>query len=226
MPLLGIGQVDGADTVIHQMVIPVDTVKNLPFRINGLRVGVDLQPWIRSISNGDRDLYNFHMRLDAGPGDQVRYGALLDLTSYQANLSGDSATYYHKGTAARLGLYYNVLPGDPEYNLVTVGIGYGRSWFDESLSGIVDDEGFYGPFAISRTSTGLRAGWFELSGGMQARVWQQLFVGYNLTLKLLPHYRDDEQVQIYEIPGFGKASEKSAFSFNYYLLYRFSFGKN
>jgi hypothetical protein len=219
MPLLGIGQ-RAADTVARETVIAVDTAAEAPFRINGFRVGVDMKSWIQGIATSDRDLYNLHLRLDAGPGEVVRYGALLDLTHSQANIIGDSATYYHKGNAVKFGVYLNAMPGDPDNNLLSIGLGYGRSWFDESLSGIVEDE-LYGSFPINRSSTGLSAGWFEFSGGMQARVWKQLNVGYNLTLRLFPHFRDDEQVRIYEIPGFGNANRKTSFNFSYYMLYRF-----
>ncbi|WP_224996652.1 DUF6048 family protein [Cesiribacter sp. SM1] len=218
LPLLGMGQ-GTADTVARETVVLPDTA-DLPLRINGLRIGVDMKSWIQGIASGDRDLYNLHLRLDAGPGEVVRYGAMLDWTHSQANITGDSATYYHRGNALKVGFYLNAMPGDPDNNLLSIGIGYGRSWFDESLSGIVEDE-LYGSFPINRSSTGLSAGWLELSGGMQARVWKQLNVGYNLTLRLLPHFRDDEQVRIYEIPGFGNANNNSTFGFSYYLLYRF-----
>lgn len=227
LPLLAIGQVNSpADTVIQQVNQQVNTPDTSlaagPIRLQGLRFGIDLKPWIQSIASSDRSFYNAHLRLDAGPGTSIRYGAMLDFTHSEANLQGDSATYFNKGNAARLGLYLNIIPDDQDFNLVTVGIGYGRSWFNESLSGLVDDSD-YGSFPVYRSSIGLGAGWIEITGGMQARIWKQLYVGYNLQLRLLPHFKDRDLLQIYEIPGFGKASRKSSFGFSYFLLYRIPF---
>lgn len=225
LPLLAVGQVDNAaDTVIERMKTPETSPLSQPFRLTAIRFGIDLNPWVQSIASSERDLYNVHLRLDANSGSTLRYGALLDFTKSEARLEGDSATYNNSGTAARVGLYLNVIPIDPDYNLVTIGLGYGRSWFDESLSGVVEDK-LYGSFPISRSSTGLRAGWVEIRGGMQARLWKQLYAGYDLQLKLFPHFKDQEQVQLYEIPGFGRANQKSAFAFSYYLLYRIPFSK-
>ncbi len=220
LPMLAGAQVV-ADTVIQEVPAPVDTLVKEPFRINGLRFGVDLKPWIQTIASSERAAYNVHLRLEGGPGELIRYGALLDFTQSETNLGDDddSTTYFNKGTVARLGVYMNIIPDDLEQNLVTIGVGYGRSWFDESLKGYVDDD-IYGFFPINRSSTGLGGGWVELTAGMQARVWKGFFVGYEFQLKLLPHFRDRDQVQIYEIPGFGKASQKSALGFSYFLLYR------
>lgn len=211
-----------ADTVIQQAPAPIDTIVAGTFGVNGIRFGVDLKPWIQGIASGERNFYNGHLRLDLGPRNLIRYGVSLDVTKSSANLMGDSAIYSNKGFAASLGFYLNVIPDDQDQNLVTIGLGYGRSWFDESLSGVVSDE-IYGSFPIERTSAGLGAGWIELNGGMQARVWKQLYVGYNLQLRILPHFSKRDQVQIYEIPGFGKASQKSTFGFSYYMLYRIPF---
>ncbi|MBW3545556.1 MAG: hypothetical protein KY428_08180 [Bacteroidetes bacterium] len=223
LPLLGAAQVV-ADTVIRETKAAVDTTGKEPLRLQGLRLGIDLKPWIQTLASSERDAYNVHLRLDAGAGDLIRYGALLDITRLETNLQGDSTTYYNKGTAARLGVYLNVIPEDEDQNLVHIGISYGRSWFDESLSGYVKDKD-YGDFPINRSSTSLQGGWLELSGGMQARVWKQFYLGYELQLKLFPHFKDNEQVQIYEIPGFGRASRKSAVGFSYFLLYRIPFAK-
>lgn len=223
LPLLGVAQTT-PDTVIYQAPAPPDTVVAGSFGINAMRIGVDLKPWIQGIASRERSFRNLHLRLDLGPRNLITYGVSLDVTNSRADLSGGggSTTYFNKGSAARIGFYFNVIPDDQEKNLVTVGIGYGRSWFEESLKGFVQDDD-YGFFEIERASTGLHAGWVELNGGMQARVWKQLYVGYNLQLRILPHFDDSDQVQIYEIPGFGKASQKSSFGFSYYMLYRIPF---
>lgn len=226
LPLLGLAQTS-PDTVIQGALppVPTDTVVARDFGVNALRFGVDIKPWIHGIASRERNFYNAHIRFDLGPRNMVRYGISLDLTHSTANLRGDSTTYFNNGKAASVGFYLNVIPDDQDHNLVTIGLGYGRSWFDESLSGYVQDND-YGFFLIERESTALRAGWVELNGGMQARVWKQLYVGYNLQLRILPHFNRREQVQIYEIPGFGKASQKSAFGFSYYMLYRIPFRNN
>jgi hypothetical protein len=222
LPLLAVSQ--GADTLVQELPAKDRTIEG-SFRLQGLRLAIDLAPWIRGLSSPERDLYNLHLRLDAGRGEAIQWGASLDWIRSQAELSSAITTYSHRGQALRLGLYLNAIPLDPDKNLVTVGLGYGRSWFDETLSGVVTDP-IFGEFPLNRSSTGLGAGWVELSGGMQARVWKQFYTGYNLTLKILPHFRDDQLLQIYEIPGYGQASRASAFAFSYYLLYRIPFSRN
>ena len=227
LPLVGWGQAR-PDTVLQDTPPPPDTIVLTPLRINGIRFGVDLKPWVHGIASSERNFYNAHLRVDVGRGPLVQYGAFLDLTHAETTLSSESKdstdiSYFHKGNSARLGIYLNVIPADPEHNLVTVGIGYGRSWFNERLSGIVEPDPQYGSSFIESNSFGLSAGWLELSGGMQARVWKQFFVGYSLSLKFFPHFKDRDQVRIYEIPGFGRANQRTSLGFSYYLLYRIPF---
>lgn len=233
LPLMGKAQViNDADTTIERMITPETSPASQPLRISGIRFGVDLKPWLQGLASSKRNLYNFHLRLDVNSGKTLRYGALLDITHSDTKLVGDDDTYEtpfqntyeSKGLATKLGLYLNVIPHDPDRNLVTIGLAYGRSWFDESLSGRVEDD-VYGAFPVVREAKGLRAGWVEIFGGMQARIWKNLYAGYNLQLRLFPHFDDTDLVEVYEIPGFGRASEKSSFGFSYFLLYRIPFGK-
>lgn len=226
LPVLAMGQVinDQADTVIQSLDTPETSPVSQSLRISGIRFGIDLQPWIRGLASQERTLYNAHLRVDVNQGNSLRFGMLLDYTDSRALLEGDSATYRNDGSTARIGAYLNVLPLDPDYNMVTIGLAYGRSWFNEGLEGVVSDR-LYNDFNVSRSSTGLSAGWVEVVAGMQARIWKQFYAGYNLQLRLFPHFENSDQLQIYEIPGFGRASEKSSFGFSYYLLYRIPFGK-
>ncbi|EMR01443.1 DUF6048 family protein [Cesiribacter andamanensis] len=224
LPLLSPAQ--RADTVIQNTPEQLSSAEGR-FALQGLRLGLDVVPWISGLASPERTLYNLHMRLDAGRGDRLQYGASLNWLRSEAVLSSAITTYQHSGQSLSLGLYLNVIPTDPDHNLVTIGLGYGRSWFDETLSGVVEDpRGIYGDSEVNRSSTGLRSGWFSLSGGMQARIWKQLYTGYNLSLKLLPHFSEEEQLQIYEVPGYGRASAASSFEFSYYLLYRIPFSRS
>ena len=208
----------GLNSVVAQKAAPPDTAKSFSLKPTAVRFGVDLNPWISGISNGDKTLYNVHLRIEAN-----RWGLLLDGNHSETGVQ-DSTTYAHNGNYLRLGVVYNLLKNDTQGNLFYLGLGYGRSWFSESFSGQVQDP-VYGTIEINREANDLRGGWLEAGVGIQARIWKQLFAGYELRLKFAPHFTDDDLVQLYQVPGYGRASDKSQVGFSYYLLYRIPLSK-
>jgi hypothetical protein len=188
-----------------------------PFRITALRVGIDLNPWIQNFTNKEKKLLNLHTRVEAGD-----WGLLLDINRSETGVQ-DSTTYTHAGNYVRLGVVRNLLKKDDQGNLLYLGAGYGRSWFSEAYSANVVDP-IYGNTSISQSQNNLRGGWLEAMFGIQARIWQQLFAGYELRLKFAPHFTDNDVAQLYQVPGYGRASDNSQVGFSYYLLYRIPLG--
>ena len=75
--------------------------------------------------------------------------------------------------------------------------------------------------AVDRlNSTIYNAHWISLVGGMRAEVFRNFFMGWSVFMNLRFYQSDYKGMEPYNIPGFGKGSNRVTVTFNYSLSYR------
>ena len=192
----------GADTVKHQY---------LP---TGVRFGTDLiclakiplsdqfDGWEVS---ADVDLYKYYLTFEYGSWEKAKASA--------------SQSYSNSGRYFRIGGDVNLLLKDPDRNMFFVGLRYGRSSFDERLTYNLTDAVF-GNSVQAKSNTGMVSGWGELTMGLRVKLWKELWMGYTARLKLAPSIDKSGGFIVYDIPGYGLASKRTYWGFNYQLYWR------
>ncbi|NJN41064.1 MAG: hypothetical protein HC811_01230 [Flammeovirgaceae bacterium] len=105
-----------------------------------------------------------------------------------------------------------------------LGIRYGTSRFDESLTYTVSDPN-YGDLLFTTFNDGLTGSWFEITTGLKVRIWKGLFLGFTGRFKFAPSVKGDIEFMPYDIPGYGLASENTYWGFNYQVFWRFQIRK-
>lgn len=177
---------------------------------------MDLLGLTKTLVQQDLSLIEFN-----GEIDTKKYIFALDLGAFSHTL--DSMPRYNysiTGTYFRVGVDVNLIHKDPDGNVVSFGIRYGRSRFNDDLKYSFEDP-VYGNFSdLQASNTGASAGWMELNFGMRARVWKVLWMGYQARFKFGLNTKSTD-LHPYEVPGYGPTetvTDKNTYwGFNYYI---------
>jgi Domain of unknown function (DUF6048) len=197
---------------------PADTLKvRNKFIPTGIRVGADLITPIKGYRsenfngwevNADVDIYRYFLAMDYG-----RWATMEPLKN---------GYYDNGGKYFRFGVDVNFLKKDPDRNMFFLGFRIGRSSFSDSIAYSYGDE-YYTTVTKNLVNTNLVGHWTELTTGLRVRIWKYFWMGYTARMKFSPSVDGNEELTTFDIPGYGLASRKLYWGFNYQLFFRIPF---
>lgn len=188
----------------------------------GLRVGVDLYKLTRGLY--DKDYKGVEFTGDFRLTKKYYLAAELgfeDKTTDDTRLNSTAT-----GTYIKAGFDYNLYENwmDME-NLITIGLRGGFSAFSQQLNTykIYNANPYWGeqpPIVDGQKYTGLTAGWLEVAMGLKAKVFNNVFVGFGVQLKMLVSNTKPSGFDNLYIPGFNRTYDGSfGVGFNYTVSY-------
>jgi len=188
----------------------------------GLRVGVDLYKLTRGFY--DKDYKGIEVVGDFRLTKKYYLAAELgfeDKTTEDTRLNSTAT-----GTYIKAGFDYNTYENwlDME-NLITVGLRGGFSTFSQDLNSykIYNPNPYFGELPViteGQKYSGLSAGWLEVTAGLKAKVFNNVFVGFGVQLKLLVMNTKPSGFDNLYIPGFNRTYDGSfGIGFNYTVSY-------
>ena len=188
----------------------------------GLRVGVDLYKLTRGF-------YDKNYRGVEFTGDfrlTKRYYAAAELGFEDKTTDDEQLNSTATGTYIKAGFDYNLYENwlDME-NLITIGLRGGFSTFSQELNSykIYNSSPYWGEkteIAGGENYTGLTASWAEVALGLKAKVFNNVFVGFGVQLKVLVTNKKPDAFDNLYIPGFNRTYNGSfGVGFNYTVSY-------
>lgn len=188
----------------------------------GLRVGVDLYKLTRALY--DKDYKGIEFTADWRLTKKYYIAAELgyeDKTTDDDRLNSTASGTYIKG-----GFDYNLYDNwlDME-NLITIGLRGGFSSFSQDLNSykIYNPNPYWGEqpaISANQKYSGLSAAWLEVAMGIKAKVFNNIFVGFGVQLKLLAMNNKPSGFDNLYIPGFNRTYDGNfGVGFNYTVSY-------
>lgn len=200
----------GVLSVWGQKKAPRDTSQSyLP---TGIRVGMDLFPSVRAALNSPYSGYEVNADLDF-----YRYYLAVDYGQSSFRDSLANGYYSNTGTYWRAGGDVNFLLKDPDRNMVFLGFRVGRAQFTNAAV-ITTQNSAFGKVTQTISGDDGSASWRELTGGLRVKVWKWLWMGYTFRYKFGLNLRGNENLQPYDVPGFGRAARNDAWGANYQIF--------
>ncbi|REH01776.1 DUF6048 family protein [Flavobacterium aquicola] len=199
----------------------IDTVKPKTDRY-GLILGVDVFRIARSFYDSDYKGIAF-------VGDYrltKKYYAYGEVGSEEVTVDDPLLNTTTKGAYLKVGFNYNAYTNwlDME-NLITIGVRYGFSTFNERLNtySIYNPHPYYGQTSATESGKsydGLTASWLEVSPGINVKVFNNIYVGFSLQLKVLVTNTEPNGFESLFIPGFNRTYDGNfGAGFNYTVSY-------
>jgi len=204
---------------------------------NGVFVGVDLWGPGAKVLGGD----NFSTEVGAYvdlkhrffPGVEIGYGRSDKWSDINIHYKLKGAPYF------RVGVEYNTLWKKKHQNMLLVGVRYGFSSFKFDLetpdttvgtdgqvltnANFTDD--YWGEsFTFSKSGMKATMHWVELSAGVRAKIWKELYMGWQIRYRKKISAKTDTNGDPWYVPGFGKYGD-SRIGVTYKVLYKFNIGR-
>ncbi|HMI05998.1 MAG TPA: DUF6048 family protein [Flavobacterium sp.] len=178
----------------------------IPVKTNryGLRVGIDLFKLSRSFYEKDYK----GLEVVADYRLTKKYFIAGELGNENKTVDDDQLNFTTKGTYFKVGFDYNAYENwlDME-NMVYIGLRYGVSTFSQTLNNytIYNRDHYFGeqPAVISGEKfSGLSAQWAEFIAGVNAKIFNNIYVGFSVSLKKLVSNKKPQTFDNLYIPGF------------------------
>lgn len=126
--------------------------------------------------------------------------------------------YQSDGSYYRLGLGYKI--DMSAKNNIYFSARYARaSYSDKGTLDIASASGIYDDLNESFYRRDLSAQWFEVTMSSEARLWKGLYAGFHLRLRIMDKYDEQEPLDVYSIPGYGRTFDRTIPAVNLYLKY-------
>ncbi|MBW4360124.1 DUF6048 family protein [Flavobacterium taihuense] len=201
--------------------VQTDTLKPKTDRY-GLIVGVDINKIARS-------LYDSDYKGIAFTGDYrltKKYYLYGEIGNENVTIDDPQLNTTSKGSYLKVGFDYNGYTNwlDME-NMITVGMRYGFSTFSEQLNSyeIYNPHPYFGQspsIPSEETYNGLTASWAEVAAGINVKVFNNIYVGFSLQLKMLVTNSEPGNFENLYIPGFNRTYDGNfGAGFNYTVSY-------
>lgn len=205
-----------------------DTTKG-KFIPTGIRIGFDL------ISSGEAVIDKGLQVFTQGEYNELQFAADIDFYRYFLNVeygiydrqwTRDDGYYINKGSHFKIGPDINFLHKDPDGSALFFGLRYSFSNFSDEIVYDYQNQ-FWGDGANRIENDNLKANWLELTTGLKVKLTKIIWLGYTARFKfgystdtfadkaLIPHW----------VPGYGRASETSAWGLDYWLIVKVPFRK-
>ena len=199
-----------------------DTAKVMYPERYGLRLGTDLHKIARSFY--EKDYRGFEV-----VGDyrlSKRFYIAGEIGNEDKTVDDDRLNFTTKGTYFKVGFDYNSYENWLGMeNMIYVGLRYGFSTFNQQLNSytIYNTSRYFGEnpsLTSGQKYNGLTASWIEVVTGVKAKVFNNVFVGFSLQLKMLITNKQPDNFENLYIPGFNRTYNGDfGVGFNYTVSY-------
>ena len=138
--------------------------------------------------------------------------------------------YLSEGNFYRIGIAKNLSPFSKERNFFTFGLSYARADFKNSIS-FIQENAFYGNQEIDLRSNNMAARWWEVNAAIRIRIWEQLYFGYVVRVKIFKDVFNKDGIEPWDIPGFGRHKrsgtevKSTTLGLNYHISWRIPYRK-
>ncbi len=180
----------------------------------GIRVGMDVFPYVRQALNSPYSGYEVNADVDF-----YRYYFALDYGQSSFKDSLENGYYTNTGTYWRVGGDVNFLLKDPDRNMIFLGFRVGSSQFSNQAT-ITTENTTFGRVTQTIQGNDGSASWRELTGGLRVKVWKWIWMGYTFRYKFGLNIKGNENLQPYDVPGFGRTVRNDAWGANYQIFFK------
>ena len=182
----------------------------------GVRIGFDLSR-VANYFLTERKVRSYEVTADLRLKNKLLYVAEAGL----ATITKDAPTYTFRsnGYYGRLGIERNMLKGGND--VLFFGARYALSAFNFGSDRFMVTEPYWEEELVSSyPKENFLAQWLEGVAGLKGNVFGNFYLGFTARFKLRVALSGNRNVGAITIPGFGDASSRSAFGFNYYVFYQ------
>jgi hypothetical protein len=154
-----------------------------------------------------------------------RHYLAAEIGNEEKTVDEDQLNFTTSGTYLKVGFDYNTYENWLNMeNIISIGLRYGVSSFSQTLNNfeIYNPNNYFEEILLlpGEKYDGLTAQWIEVIAGTKVKVINNVFVGFNFSLKYLVSQKVPDNFDNLYIPGFNRTYDgKFGVGFNYTISY-------
>lgn len=189
----------------------------------GLSIGINIGTFIVKAIEPER----FGIEATARYKFNRKWFAVGEVGYENVSFDRDPFAYDSNGSFIRLGGDYNIFKVDEIGNNdnIILGFRYGFALTNYSSDRYTIKDDYWGNFNGSIGDGTSTAHWGEFVFGLRSEIMKNFYMGWSVRVRSLVTLGNDQQLEPYAIPGYGKRDNSTNLSFTYNLEYHFPFRK-
>lgn len=191
-----------------------------PLQLKGIKFGANIGRFSDFIFKPERLSYegSFDFNLSN------KYYGIIDIGYSENNVIEDNYHYLSDGYFVKLGLEYNLLKKYPT-DFLGVGIKLGRADYNQQAKDVIIETNQWGTYQTDIASINSKTYWLEASLGVKGEIFKNIYLGWAALVRIKVADGSSNNLQPYDIPGFGNGSKKINLGANYYIYYQIPFNR-
>jgi len=183
----------------------------------GFTLGVNVAGPVYKLLDSDRSGISFLTRINIKE-DLFFFGEL----GFE-NISFEKTAYSYdsNGSFLKVGAEIDMLPRKEagSFDNLLIGLHYGFALHEQEASSFFIENGYWDDYSGSIASNTVNTHWVELSAGPRAEVFKNLYLSWNLHIRVSLTDNNNSILEPYIIPGFGSGDNRLNAGFSYVLEY-------
>lgn len=191
-------------------------------QVQGITLGINLEGPIGRIFDADRSAFSAVTHVNLSPGWFFRGEAGFEnLVFSDANAAKRNYRYESNGSFLKAGLFYDFFSVDEVGNNdnIFVGLNYGFALQEHRSGNYTIKNDYWGDFHGSESPYLLNTHWIEVAAGPRTELFNNLYMGWTVNLRVKILQDNGRELQPYSIPGFGNGDNTVNVGFSYVIEY-------
>lgn len=188
-----------------------------------LSLGYDLSGLARNLLEPDVFMHGFSAAYEWQPN----WFAALEAGTMRADIERETHNYDASGVFFRAGINYNLFQNKAgmEGEEIFLSVRYGYGTLSHEAPRIVINNPYWGPSSFTMERENYSAHWGEIGGGLKARLFWNIYLGWDVRIRFILAQTKDAAMSPYYISGYGRGKNNSAVMLHYSVYYKFPLGK-
>jgi hypothetical protein len=159
---------------------------------------------------------------------QPNWFAAIEAGNLDVAIARETHNYDARGLFFRAGVNYNLLQKNPSMKgeEIFLSFRYGFGTLSHEAPRIIINDPYWGSVEGAFEAARYSAHWAEIGGGLKTKLFWNLYLGWDLRIRLMLARKPGSDMDPYYISGFGKNDGNTSVMLHYSLFYKFSAGKN
>lgn len=159
---------------------------------------------------------------------QPNWFAVLEAGNMDVAVARETHNYDAQGLFFRTGVNYNLFQKNKAMKgeEISLALRYGFGWLSHEAPRIIITEPYWGQVEDSFEAAGYSAHWAEIGGGLKTKLFWNIYLGWDLRIRLMLARNPGSDMEPYYISGFGRNEGNTSVMLHYSVIYKFSAGKN
>jgi len=183
-----------------------------------ITLGYDVSGQVMRLLNPEASGHGITLNFEWRP----HWMAVLEAGATKIEIREEKHSYFSQSRFLKAGVNYNLLQKQPllRDDQIFLLLRYGFGWLNHEAPHIIIKDGYWGEASISFEKAKVMSHWAEIGGGLRTRLAGNIFIGWDIRLRLMLAQNLGSGPTPFYVSGFGRNHNNTSAAFQYFIYYK------